>query len=315
MTTEPLFFKPVFKERIWGGTALADFGYTIPSQRTGECWAFAAHQNGQSVVQNGMYKGFTLSELWEHHRHLFGQLEGDRFPLLTKILDADQDLSVQVHPNDEYANIHENGELGKTECWYIIDCQKDAEIIYGHNATTKEELTTMIERGEWDELLRRVKVKPGDFFYVPSGTVHAIGKGILALETQQNSDTTYRLYDYDRKDAEGKLRELHLKKSIEVIEVPSIPERHTVHHEQIEDLLTTTLVECAYFSVGKWNLSGSASLKQQKPFLLISVIEGEGRMISGEYVYPFKKGDHMLLPHGLGEFKLEGYAECIVSHL
>lgn len=164
MTTEPLFFKPVFKERIWGGTALADFGYTIPSQRTGECWAFAAHQNGQSVVQNGMYKGFTLSELWEHHRHLFGQLEGDRFPLLTKILDADQDLSVQVHPNDEYANIHENGELGKTECWYIIDCQKDAEIIYGHNATTKEELTVMIERGEWDELLRRVKVKPGDFF-------------------------------------------------------------------------------------------------------------------------------------------------------
>lgn len=100
-----------------------------------------------------------------------------------------------------------------------------------------------------------------------------------------------------------------------MIEVPSIPERHTVHHKQIEDLLTTTLIECAYFSVGKWNLSGSASLKQQKPFLLISVIEGEGRMISGEYVYPFKKGDHMLLPHGLGEFKLEGYAECIVSHL
>ncbi|MCY9010812.1 mannose-6-phosphate isomerase, class I [Bacillus inaquosorum] len=315
MMTEPLFFKPVFKERIWGGTALAAFGYNIPSERTGECWAFAAHKNGQSVVQNGMYKGLTLSELWEQHRHLFGYLEGDRFPLLTKILDADQDLSVQVHPNDDFAKTRENGEFGKTECWYIIDCEKDAEIIYGHNAKTKEELISMIELGEWDELLRRVKVKPGDFFYVPSGTVHAIGKGILVLETQQNSDTTYRLYDYERKDPEGNMRELHLEKSIEVIAVPSIPDRQTVQYEQTDDLHIATLIECAYFSVKKWSLSGSARLKQQKPFLLVSVIEGEGRMISGEYVNTFKKGDHMLLPFGFGQFKLEGQAECIVSHL
>ncbi|MHA6489121.1 mannose-6-phosphate isomerase, class I [Bacillus cabrialesii] len=315
MTTEPLFFKPVFKERIWGGTALADFGYHIPSERTGECWAFAAHKNGQSIVRSGMYKGFTLCELWDHHRHLFGHLEGDRFPLLTKILDADQDLSVQVHPNDEFAKIHENWELGKTECWYIIDCEKDAEIIYGHNAKTKEELSSMIGLGEWDKLLRRVKVKPGDFFYVPSGTVHAIGKGILVLETQQNSDTTYRLYDYERKDAQGKLRELHLEKSIEVIEAPSIPDRQPVQYEQRDHLLTATLIECAYFSVEKWSLSGYVSLKQQKPFLLVSVIAGEGRMISGENVSTFKKGDHMLLPSGFGEFKLEGQAECIVSHL
>lgn len=315
MTTEPLFFKPVFKERIWGGTALSAFGYNIPSERTGECWAFAAHKNGQSVVQNGMYKGFTLCELWEHHRYLFGQLEGDRFPLLTKIIDADQDLSVQVHPNDEFAKIHEHGELGKTECWYIIDCEKDAEIIYGHNAKTKEELISMIDLGEWDKLLRRVKVKPGDFFYVPSGTVHAIGKGILVLETQQNSDTTYRLYDYERKDEEGNTRKLHLEKSMEVIEVPSILDQQTVYHEQIEDLMITILIDCAYFSVKKWDLSGSASLQQQKPFLLISVIEGDGRVISSGYVNSFKKGDHILLPYGFGEFKLEGQAECIVSHL
>ncbi|MCO4851249.1 mannose-6-phosphate isomerase, class I [Bacillus vallismortis] len=315
MTTEPLFFKPVFKERIWGGTALADFGYHIPSERTGECWAFAAHKNGQSVVQNGMYKGFTLCELWEHHRYLFGQLEGDRFPLLTKILDADQDLSVQVHPNDEFAKIHENGELGKTECWYIIDCEKDAEIIYGHNAKTKEELISMIELGEWNELLRRVKVKPGDFFYVPSGTVHAIGKGILVLETQQNSDTTYRLYDYERKDAKGNMRELHLGKSIDVIEIPSIPDRQPVYDEQTDDLLTTTFTKCVFFTVEKWSLTGVATLKQQKPFLLVSVIEGEGRLISGANINTFKKGDHVLLPYGFGVFKLEGRAECIVSHL
>ncbi|MCY7788049.1 mannose-6-phosphate isomerase, class I [Bacillus inaquosorum] len=315
MMTEPLFFKPVFKERIWGGTALAAFGYNIPSERTGECWAFAAHKNGQSVVQNGMYKGLTLCELWEQHRHLFGYLEGDRFPLLTKILDADQDLSVQVHPNDDFAKTCENGELGKTECWYIIDCEKDAEIIYGHYAKTKEELISMIELGEWDELLRRVKVKPGDFFYVPSGTVHAIGKGILVLETQQNSDTTYRLYDYERRDAEGNMRELHLEKSIEVIAVPSIPVRQTVQYDQTDDLHIATLIECAYFSVEKWSLSGSARLKQQKPFLLVSVIEGKGRMISGDNVNTFQKGDHMLLPFGFGQFKLEGQAECIVSHL
>ncbi|MFP7231954.1 mannose-6-phosphate isomerase, class I [Bacillus subtilis] len=315
MTTEPLFFKPVFKERIWGGTALAAFGYNIPSEQTGECWAFAAHKNGQSVVQNGMYKGYKLSELWEQHRHLFGHLEGDRFPLLTKLLDADQDLSVQVHPNDEFAKTHENGELGKTECWYIIDCEQDAEIIYGHNAKTKEELISMIERGDWDELLCRIKVKPGDFFYVPSGTVHAIGKGILVLETQQNSDTTYRLYDYERKDAEGSMRELHLEKSTKVIEVPFFPDQQTVQYAQIGGLLIATLIECAYFSVEKWNLSGSASLQQQKPFLLVSVIEGEGRIFSGEHVNTFKKGDHMLLPYGFGEYKLEGQAECIVSHL
>ncbi|MDP4526229.1 mannose-6-phosphate isomerase, class I [Bacillus halotolerans] len=315
MMTEPLFFKPVFKEKIWGGTALAAFGYDIPSERTAECWAFAAHQNGQSIVQNGIYKGLTLSELWEHHRFLFGHLKGDRFPLLTKILDANQDLSVQVHPKDEYAKTREKGELGKTECWYIIDCQEDAEIVYGHNAKTKGELISMIEGGKWDKLLRRVKVKPGDFFYVPSGTVHAIGTGILILETQQNSDTTYRLYDYGRKDTEGNLRELHLEKSIEVIDVPFAPEQQTVQYKQTDDLHIAVLIECPYFSVEKWELTGSASLKQQKSFLLVSVIEGEGRIISGERTYDFKKGDHMLLPYGFGEFKLAGDAECIVSNL
>ncbi|ATL40317.1 mannose-6-phosphate isomerase, class I [Bacillus velezensis] len=315
MSTEPIFFNPVFKERIWGGAALRDFHYNIPSERTGECWAFAAHQNGQSTVRNGMYKGCTLGELWEHHRDLFGNLEGDRFPLLTKILDADQDLSVQVHPNDDFAKMHENGELGKTECWYIIDCAKDAEIIFGHNATTKEELISMIERGEWDGLLNRIKVKPGDFFFVPSGTVHAIGKSTLILETQQNSDTTYRLYDYGRKDADGRMRELHLEKSIEVIDIPSVRERPTVQYKQTDDLLAAVLIECPYFSVEKWDVKGGANLFQHHPFLLVSVIEGDGIMIAGGHEYPFRKGDHILLPSGLGEYKLAGHANCIVSHL
>ncbi|AJQ62422.1 TPA: mannose-6-phosphate isomerase, class I [Bacillus thuringiensis] len=311
--TEPLFFAPVFKERLWGGTHLTSFEYEIPSNQTGECWAFAAHQHGQSIVKNGKYKGLSLGELWEEHRELFGNMEGDRFPLLTKILDANQDLSVQVHPNDEYANVHENGELGKTECWYVIDSKEDAEIIYGHHAKTKEEFMTMIKQKEWNQLLHRVKVKPGDFFYVPSGTVHAIGKGILILETQQNSDTTYRLYDYDRKDSEGNLRELHLEKSIEVTETPCIQNQLSVKHEKIEDLSVTNFIECPYFSVQKWELDGSASLKQQKPFLLVSVIEGRGELIKeGEHFF-FKKGDHFILPSYFGEYNLIGNTNCIVS--
>ncbi|MDM5157329.1 mannose-6-phosphate isomerase, class I [Bacillus sp. DX1.1] len=312
---EPLFFAPVFKERIWGGTKLTSFGYEISSDQTGECWAFAAHQNGQSIVKNGKFEGLSLGELWKEHRTLFGDVKGERFPLLTKILDANQDLSVQVHPNDEYASMNENGELGKTECWYIIDCKENAEIIYGHHAKTKEELIAMVENEEWNKLLHRVKVNPGDFFYVPSGTVHAIGEGIVILETQQNSDTTYRLYDYDRRDSEGNLRELHLQKSIEVTEVPFTSNQVKAHYEKIEDLSVTTFIECPYFSVQKWELNGSTSLKQQKPFLLVSVIDGEGELINEEGRYFFKKGDHFILPNGFGEYELIGSAEFITASM
>ncbi|AKR12925.1 mannose-6-phosphate isomerase, class I [Bacillus thuringiensis] len=313
--TEPLFFAPVFKERIWGGTHLTAFGYEIPSNQTGECWAFAAHQHGQSIVKNGKYKGLSLGELWEEHRGLFGNVEGDRFPLLTKILDANQDLSVQVHPNDEYASVHENGELGKTECWYVIDSTKDAEIIYGHHAKTKEEFMSMIEQKEWNQLLHRVKVKPGDFFYVPSGTVHAIGKGILVLETQQNSDTTYRLYDYDRRDSEGNLRDLHLERSIDVIETPYISNQLTIKHEKVDDLCITNFIKCPYFSVEKWELDGSASLEQQKDFLLVSVIKGEGALVKEGKHYLFKKGDHFIIPNYFGGYDLVGNSICIASSI
>ncbi|PGS63360.1 mannose-6-phosphate isomerase, class I [Bacillus cereus] len=312
---EPLFFAPVFKERIWGGTKLTSFEYEIPSKQTGECWAFAAHPHGQSIVKNGEYKGLSLGELWEENRELFGNIEGDRFPLLTKILDANQDLSVQVHPNDEYARINENGELGKTECWYIIDCKKGAEIIYGHHAKTKNELVKMVEQEGWGKLLQRVKVNPGDFFFVPSGTIHAIGEGILILETQQNSDTTYRLYDYNRRDSEGKLRELHLEKSMEVIETPFVPNQQTVQYEEIEDLHVTKFMESPYFSVGKWELNGCVHLQQTKPFLLVSVIEGEGELIQEEKCYFFKKGDHFILPDHFGEYELVGNTTCIISSL
>jgi mannose-6-phosphate isomerase len=314
MSLQPLFFEPVFKERIWGGEQLKSFGYELPSTQTGECWAFAAHSNGQSIVKNGEFKGLSLGELWENQRNLFGNIEGDRFPLLTKILDAAQDLSVQVHPDDEYGLKHE-GDLGKTECWYIIDCEEGAEIIYGHTAQSREELAAMIHEGKWDELLTKVPVKPGDFFFVPSGTVHAIGAGIVILETQQNSDTTYRVYDYDRRDNEGNLRELHIEQSIAVTTVPAVqPEIEPVVGTK-GDMKVTTFVESNYFTVHKWELEGSAKLEQNHSFELISVISGSGSLTKGEEMYEFKKGDHFLLPSGFGEYELSGNAELIVSHL
>lgn len=312
---QPLFLKPVFKERIWGGTALKnEFGYDIPTDQTGECWAISAHPNGPSVVENGPYAGMALDELWREKPELFGNPKEEVFPLLTKILDANMDLSVQVHPDDSYAMVNENGELGKTECWYIIDCKEDADMIFGHNAKTREDLIEQINAGKWNDLLRRVKIKPGDFFYVPSGTIHALCEGTLVLETQQSSDTTYRVYDYDRRDAEGNLRDLHLEKAIDVTTVPHQNVVSVPKVEVQENLAVTTFVESEFFSVYKWDISGKSSFAYNDHYLLLSVIKGEGTLTHDGEKYGLKKGTHLIIPVGLGEFEIDGECELIVSH-
>lgn len=312
---ELLKLKPVFKERIWGGTTLRDsFGYVIPSEHTGECWAISAHPNGNSTVQNGLFAGKELSWLWENHQELFGHIRGDRFPLLTKILDAKADLSVQVHPDDTYAKEHENGELGKTECWYIIDCKEGAEMIFGHHARTKEELVTMIHSGRWEDLLRRVKIKPGDFFYVPSGTIHALCEGTLVLETQQSSDTTYRVYDYDRVDQNGEKRELHLSKAIQVTTVPDDVNQVKPHIEENRSTMIMTFVKEEYFSVYKWNVVDEYKHKKEAPFLLCSVINGQGSVKTKEETLSLQKGDHFLVTANTKEMIVDGTLELIVSH-
>lgn len=311
---EPLFLQPVFKERIWGGTTLhTEFGYDIPSKHTGECWAISAHPNGPSLIENGPYAGMGLDELWNKHPELFGNPNKKVFPLLTKILDANQDLSVQVHPDDAYAQAHENGELGKTECWYIIDCKADAYIIFGHNAKTKEELGKQIEDGKWDELLRKVKIKPGDFFYVPSGTIHALCEGTLVLETQQSSDTTYRVYDYNRRDAAGNLRELHLEQAIDVTAVPHQDQLSVPAVKKGDNATITTYVDSDFFSVYKWDVSGKTSFSSDDDYLLLSVIKGEGRLLHDGKKYDLKKGMHLIIPFGFGDFELDGSCELIVS--
>ena len=313
---EPLFLKPLFMYRIWGGTALRDkFNYKIPSENTGECWAISSHENGDCEITNGKFKGMTLSNLWSNHKELFGNMPGDKFPLLTKILDANDNLSVQVHPDNEYAKENENGELGKTECWYIIDCDDDAEMIFGHNAKSKEELEYMISNNKWSDLLRRVKVNKGDFFYVPSGTIHALCKGTLVLETQQNSDTTYRVYDYDRVDSNGNKRDLHVDKSIAVTTVPHVENKSDYNIIENDNFKLTTFLSNEFFSVHKLDVFSEYSSTQDKPFELYSVIDGSGKLVSNTHEYSLNKGDNFILPNNFGEFKLIGNLQLIISHM
>lgn len=311
---EPLFLQSVMQEKIWGGSKLRDvFGYEIPSDKTGEYWAISAHPNGVSTVRNGRYAGKGLDWVYAQHPELFGHPTSPVFPLLTKILDANDWLSVQVHPDDAYGLEHE-GELGKTECWYILAADPGAEIIYGHSAQSKEELKAQIEAGNWEELLTKVPVKAGDFFYVPSGTMHAIGGGILILETQQSSDTTYRVYDFDRKDAAGQLRDLHIQQSIDVLNLGQPANSRPVTLEA-DDLTSTLLVANDFFAVYKWQIEGRVDFKRQADYLLVSVLQGQGQLHVGDETYDLDKGQHFILPHDVDAWTIEGSTlELLVSH-
>lgn len=306
---EVLFLNPVFKEMIWGGERLGtEFGYDIPSDHTGECWAVSAHDNGDCIISEGTYQGKTLSSLWKEHRELFGNLTMEQFPLLTKIIDAKADLSIQVHPDDAYASVHENESLGKTECWYILDCDKDAKIVIGHNAKDKEEVKSMILNGKWDEFIRVEDLKKGDFFQIYPGCVHAIKGGSLILETQQNSDITYRVYDYDRL-SDGKPRALHIDKSIDVITAPFIANATEPIVEKCGTFTKTHFITTDYYSVEKLEINGEVTMNQENPFMIMSVIEGSGSIDGNE----IKKGSHFIIPYQYGEFTIMGDLSIISS--
>lgn len=303
---EILFMEPIFKENIWGGNRLrTEYHYNIPSDHTGECWAVSAHENGDCQVSTGTYAGKSLADLWKNNQELFGNIGGDKFPLLIKIIDAKDDLSIQVHPDDAYARINENGSLGKTECWYILDCKEDQDIVIGHNAATKEELVSMVNQKEWNQFIRTLPIKKGDFFQINPGTVHAIKGGTLILETQQNSDVTYRVYDYDRL-TDGMPRELHIDKSIDVIEVP-YKEDKVIDNKS--DTQCKKLIACNYYQVFKYDITTKEEFVQDKPFLIMSVVEGEGT-INNQII---KKGAHFILPNKFGNYTLDGNMMIIAS--
>ncbi len=303
-----LKMQPVFQDKIWGGDRLNKvFGYTIPTQTTGECWAISGHPGGDCGIE-GMDK--TLGQLWKEQPELFGNVPGDIFPLLIKIIDAKDDLSIQVHPDDAYAGVNENGSLGKTECWYVLDCDEEATIIVGHNAQDKEQMAQMVAQGRWKELLREIPIHKGDFFQIDPGCLHAIKGGTMILETQQSSDVTYRFYDYDRLQ-DGKPRPLHIEKSLSVTTAPFVPAAPAQAEFTNGDARVKHLVTCPYYSVYHVQLKGEGVWNWDKPFVNVSILDGEG-FLDG---MPVQKGDHLLLTSDYGSMTVTGELEFIYSHL
>lgn len=307
-----LKIKPVFKEMIWGGHKLRDiFNYDIPSDQTGECWAISGHKNGDCEIVNSEFAGKTVAWLFENHRELFGNVEGNQFPLLVKIIDAKNDLSVQVHPDDEYAGIHENS-LGKTECWFVLQADEGTRMVMGHHAKTKEELVKAIENDDYDNLLNSFKIKEGDFFYIPTGTIHAICSGSLIYEAQQSSDITYRVYDYHRKDKDGNERQLHVQQSIDVTTVPFVQgDSASFVNTQLENGTKTRYAESDFFTVDQYIMTGKNTLVNDKPFQMVSVLEGEGTL-DGE---PVKKGDHFIVCSDQKEIAYDGRMTVMIATL
>lgn len=306
-----LKMKPVFKEMIWGGHKLRDvYGYDIPSDNTGECWAISAHKNGDCVIAGGEYDGKTLSWLFDNHRELFGNIEGNQFPLLVKIIDAKNDLSVQVHPNDEYAEEHEHS-LGKTECWYVLQADEGTNMVMGHHAKTKEEFVKAIEEDDYDNLLNKFQIKKGDFFYIPSGTLHAICSGSLIYEAQQSSDITYRVYDYHRKDKDGNERQLHVQQSIDVTKISTEADQQELVSTSLENGTKTCMVESEFFKVYSYKMTGKNTVANDAPFQMVSVIEGEGSL-NGESV---KKGDHFVICSDQKSTDYDGTMEVMITTL
>lgn len=305
---------PVFKEKIWGGRKLeTEFGYEIPAGPVGECWAISAHPAGDDEIASGEYAGKTLSWLWDEHRELFGNCEGDRFPLLVKIIDAKDDLSIQVHPDNDYAAEHEDGSLGKKECWYVLSAEPGQTIVVGQRARSREEFAQMVKEGRWSELLNEIPIKAGDFFQIDPGTVHAIKGGTVILESQQSSDVTYRVYDYDRKQDDGTLRPLHMQQALDVIDFDRAP-LTSGEVELAGPVTTLEQNECYTVDLVRVGEDGNAAelvVETPHPFTCISVIEGEG-VVNGREV---KKGTHLLALSACDTLELSGTMQVVLSYL
>ncbi len=302
---EPMFMEPIFKETVWGGEKIRTvFGKDIPSQHTGESWEAAAHANGHSRIRSGYMAGKTLQEaVMEAPEAVMGTEVaaqfGTHFPLLIKIIDANDNLSVQVHPNDEMAHLLEGPqEDGKTEMWVVLEAKPGAQLIYGFKEDiTKEQFAEAIEAQKLEELVNWIPVKKGDTFFIPAGMLHAIGAGILIAEIQQNSDTTYRVYDFGRLGLDGKPRELHTEKAQQVTNLSSSLGK------ELADI--DAGVCCEYFKTYRRVLNGQAEIDVEPAhFQILMVLEGSG-CING---VSFKMGDTILLPAAMGKAVLEGDA-------
>ena len=305
---------PCFKDYIWGGTRLRDeFGKQCPFDTIAESWELACHKDGSCTVASGEYKGLTLEQYIDTKgKQIMGtSCENDKvFPVLVKLIDAKNDLSVQVHPDDEYA-MRTEGEPGKTEMWYVIDCLDGAELIYGFKEkVTPQQFAGMIRDNTLLEYVNKVRVKKGDVFFIPSGTLHAIGKGILVAEIQQNSNTTYRVYDYGRVGNDGKPRELHIDKAIDVTDTKPVTMSPMPAAVEYEGYSCTTLADCKYFTAVKYDVQSKAKLDiDHRSFAHLLMIDGEAKI--DELIG--KKGDSFFIDASSGSVRINGRCSFILS--
>ena len=311
----PVKLSPVFKDYLWGGTRLkTEFSKQSDMTPLAESWELSAHKDGQSTVAEGEYAGLTLTAYLDTvGREVLGTNceKYDYFPLLIKLIDAKGDLSVQVHPSDEYALEHE-GEYGKTEMWYILDCDEGAALYYGFKEdTTREAYEAAIREGRLTDILNRVPVKRGDVFFIPAGTVHAIGAGILICEIQQNSNTTYRVYDYNRRDKDGNLRPLHVDKALAGSDLKKSPD--LPRSPDVDDAL---LARCDYFSVRRMRFKSFGELvTYPNSFTALTVTEGNGTLIHDEGEISLSKGDTVFIPAKDTAYTVRGTLEVILSRV
>lgn len=308
-----LKLKPSFKDYLWGGHRLVDdYQKEYDGEILAESWELSCHPDGPSYITNGKYAGKTLREFIETEgKEVLGTNceRFEDFPILAKFIDARDSLSIQVHPDDAYALKYE-GQYGKTEMWYVMDCEPGAYLYYGFNReVSAEEFAERIEKETLEEVLNKVEVHKGDVLFIEARTLHAICKGILIAEIQQNSNLTYRIYDYGRVGADGKKRELHVEKALKVTDrFPVVKNTDAYPH----------VADCEYFTVDKLYLDGTlmGSVKgtvDKSSFVSILFMEGEGQISCGGEVLPYRKGDSFLLTADSGDYEVYGSCEALVT--
>ncbi|NFT91698.1 class I mannose-6-phosphate isomerase [Clostridium botulinum] len=307
----PIKFKNLYYDRIWGGNALKKFRDNIPDGVIGESWDIACHPNGIGEVENGNLKGKKFDEIInEFKEKLIGEkIDIGKFPLLIKLITSGDKLSVQVHPNDEYANRVEN-EFGKTEAWYVIDAEENASLIVGTKDCDKETFKKALKDGNLDKYLNKIPVKKGDFFYVQSGLVHAICEGVLIAEIQQSSDITYRVYDYNRG------REIHVEKALDVIDFSLEGKNSKGILIENENYKKTYLCLSDYFTIQKYEINSYAKEESDiNRFYLFTCVDGCGTIKYKNGEEKIAMGDSIFIPATMGEYELIGNFTLLKSYV